>query len=732
MKKHTSNILIVLFLSLMVVGCFQNFGIIKGKITDKDNKSMSKIKVMVKPGDYEATTDENGEYRIEEIPFGNYTVTATSGSFSNSEEVSVQDESFVSCESINVNSKVEIEVNIKINIGTPGSSTFTLTTNVNPSVAGTINLNPTGGTYEEGTEVTLTAISNSGYMFSNWSGGVSGSSNPTVVTVSTNTTVTANFSTEAGLVAHDKFDENSGDTINDSAGTNHGTRYGASWTTGISGSALDFDGVDNYIELSNESSFDFNWNTPVTFAFWAMLNGDGFVITKQLLPGGNDAHSGWYITFEYRDPGELNINYHNYHDPVAQIGIIAYGDADLSTAEYENNWHFYAITYDGSGSYTGVSFYVDGIKDTTKVIGGEETNTDSILSNNPVLIGKRDLTPYEGWWSGSLDEVMIYNKVLTDTEILQEYNLYYEPPTFTLTTNVNPSGAGTINLDPAGGTYEEGTDVTLTAVAGNGYIFSNWSGGASGTSNPTVVTVNANITVTANFSVEPGLVAYYNFDENSGDTINDSAGTNNGTRYGASWTTGKSGSALDFDGVDNYIELSNESSFDFDWNTPVTFAFWAMLNGDGFVITKQLLPGPNDAHSGWYITFEYRDPGELNINYHNVYYHSTIGGRIIAYGDADLSTTEYENNWHFYAITYDGSGSWTGVNFYIDGVKDTSKVISGGYETNTDSILSDNPVFIGKRDLSPYEDWWSGSLDEVMIYDKVLTDTEILQQYNSY
>ena len=41
-----------------------------------------------------------------------------------------------------------------------------------------------------------------------------------------------------GLVAHWKFDEGEGDTAYDSAGVNHGTIYGAQWTTGMFGSAL--------------------------------------------------------------------------------------------------------------------------------------------------------------------------------------------------------------------------------------------------------------------------------------------------------------------------------------------------------------------------------------------------------------------------------------------------------------------------------------------------------------
>ena len=49
-----------------------------------------------------------------------------------------------------------------------------------------------------------------------------------------------------------------------------------------------------------------------------------------------------------------------------------------------------------------------------------------------------------------------------------------------------------------------------------------------------------------------GLVAHWKLD---GDAI-DSAGSNDGTIYGAAWTTGQIGGALSFDGVDDYVEVS--------------------------------------------------------------------------------------------------------------------------------------------------------------------------------
>jgi len=75
---------------------------------------------------------------------------------------------------------------------------------------------------------------------------------------------------------------------------------------------------------------------------------------------------------------------------------------------------------------------------------------------------------------------------------------------YTLTLASNPSSGGTITADPLpdpnDGKYAAGTIVTLTANPATGYAFSSWSGDASGSTNPTTVTMNGARSVTANFS----------------------------------------------------------------------------------------------------------------------------------------------------------------------------------------------------------------------------------------
>ncbi len=87
--------------------------------------------------------------------------------------------------------------------------------------------------------------------------------------------------------------------------------------------------------------------------------------------------------------------------------------------------------------------------------------------------------------------------------VADKYNVYGGTEgKYTLTTTVSPvvSGNG-VTLSPAGGIYDPGTVVTLTAVPAEGYAFLSWSGDATGTSNPTTVTMDRDKMVAATFQV---------------------------------------------------------------------------------------------------------------------------------------------------------------------------------------------------------------------------------------
>jgi hypothetical protein len=73
-------------------------------------------------------------------------------------------------------------------------------------------------------------------------------------------------------------------------------------------------------------------------------------------------------------------------------------------------------------------------------------------------------------------------------------------PQYTLTVAISPSGGGSVAKSPDQTQFAAGAVVTLTANPATGYQFTRWEGGATGTANPAMVTMNANTNVTAVFT----------------------------------------------------------------------------------------------------------------------------------------------------------------------------------------------------------------------------------------
>ena len=70
---------------------------------------------------------------------------------------------------------------------------YRLNISIDPEGLGSVTLDPSGGRYPSGREVELTAVPASGYAFDYWSGDLSGTSNPTTITIDSDKTVTAHF-----------------------------------------------------------------------------------------------------------------------------------------------------------------------------------------------------------------------------------------------------------------------------------------------------------------------------------------------------------------------------------------------------------------------------------------------------------------------------------------------------------------------------------------------------------
>lgn len=74
-----------------------------------------------------------------------------------------------------------------------------------------------------------------------------------------------------------------------------------------------------------------------------------------------------------------------------------------------------------------------------------------------------------------------------------------ETAEYSLKVTVLPAGSGTVDLLPGGGTYEEGTEVTLTANPGSDFKFTSWGGIDSSYVSNNKIVMDKNMDLTANF-----------------------------------------------------------------------------------------------------------------------------------------------------------------------------------------------------------------------------------------
>ncbi|WP_321418268.1 LamG-like jellyroll fold domain-containing protein [uncultured Methanomethylovorans sp.] len=194
------------------------------------------------------------------------------------------------------------------------------------------------------------------------------------------------------------FDEGSGSILHDIKGDNDGTIYGATWTTGIKNNSLSFNGNNNYVAVPHDSSL--NFTNEISILFW--MNCKNVINTNAIVGKGSNEKDNFDVFvmqkelfFEWNDS---NANY-----------------VQTSGMSLSNNiWYMIGITFDKDE----VRFYKNG-----NFIESRPTNGVELKPNtNSLWIGRQNAVTSNFYYRGRLDELTLYNKVLSDEEIMNYYN----------------------------------------------------------------------------------------------------------------------------------------------------------------------------------------------------------------------------------------------------------------------------------------------------------------------
>jgi hypothetical protein len=197
------------------------------------------------------------------------------------------------------------------------------------------------------------------------------------------------------------LNENQGSTAHDSTYSNNdGTISGASWATGKFGSALNFDGSNDYVNVPHSDSI--SGLSSVTLTMWVKLDA---------LPPSNSVNLGGIIGeywLEYRNTGYISLSTYingNYDGQGFYVNLA------------DGHWHLLTMTYDD----TYKKGYLDGELQATYQISGTLSDT-----NNAFTIGASFPASqgYNGCPDGSIDEVRVYNRALLADEIADYYDAF--------------------------------------------------------------------------------------------------------------------------------------------------------------------------------------------------------------------------------------------------------------------------------------------------------------------
>jgi chitodextrinase len=196
-----------------------------------------------------------------------------------------------------------------------------------------------------------------------------------------------------------------------------------------------------------------------------------------------------------------------------------------------------------------------------------------------------------------------------------------------------------------------------------------------------------------------GLVAAYSFDEGSGSVLHDSSGNgNNGTLSNTSWTGGKNGKALSFNGTSSMVTIPSSASLS--PQTGVTVEAWVR---------------PATTISSWR-AIAVKEQSTSALSY-GLYAGSDSGPAALVYTSAEknakAASTLPQKTWTYIAAVYSGST----LSMFVNGSQVAQSTVSGSV-TETSGALR-----LGGDTI--WNEWFQGKIDDLRVYNRPLSASEV-------
>ncbi len=487
------------------------------------------------------------------------------------------------------------------------------------------------------------------------------------------------------------LDETSGNAIDSGGNGLTGTPTGTTIVPGKINNARSFNGSSDLISMGDVDVID----NAKTLSSCAWVYHDSITADHAIIHNGIDSTDGIYL---FRDDvgsasGRTDVYTIYIADSNSTNNIRIESTSNTALA---NQWNHVCFTFE-AGKAQGLRLYINGSED---INGPVSTSTVSGINTgpNPLRIGNFNGTT--SYFAGDIDEIIISQRIFTPEEI---------------------KSASSRRLSSV---Y---TSEVLDVGGANSFVteWNDFSWSELG-----VATGDGEIPYDST-----GLIAQWNFNETSGTTAANNAGSCgascNGTltnfastasqdqAAGTGWTSNNrrwGAGALMFDGINDYVACTDAncgttSRLDFDEGQDFSIESWARSVSTG---VQQIISGKKAGTGvgvGYVIHFD--SAGKILCRISDSITQVTLTSPLV-YQDG---------KWHYIACTINRANQT--ATLYVDGaiVSGPSSISAVGSLDNTiDFRIGDNGNIAGPL---------SGSIDSVRVYSRSLSSSEIISNYNA-
>ncbi len=227
----------------------------------------------------------------------------------------------------------------------------------------------------------------------------------------------------SGLVGHWTFNgpdmdwgSTTAEALDRSGQGNNGDVIGAKPVIGKVGQGLEFDGSGDYVDITDDNSLSFTEGStvdqPYSISVWVYME-DVTTAQRIISKFGYADLREWIM---YISSDDFYIQNYHYNDNSIHIGEIA-SDV-LSTRQ--NAWTYITVTYDGSENGNGFDIFFNGIDQ-----NGTADNTGAYtgMGNTAKTVEIGSFNGGADYFNGIIDEVRVYNRVLSAEEIGELYRM---------------------------------------------------------------------------------------------------------------------------------------------------------------------------------------------------------------------------------------------------------------------------------------------------------------------